>query len=67
LISATGGGVLALNYYQGGGAGVVYEGNFPNGSTPGRLIYIGFGFETIVDEAERHDLMDRAMEFFEMK
>jgi hypothetical protein len=48
-----------------GVAAIGYEGLFPNGSIPGKLIYLAFPFETVYDETMRIDIMDRVFDFFE--
>lgn len=56
-IIATGGSTTAMNYtgtsYK---AAVVYDGSF-------RIVSFGFPFETIIDEADRDDVMDRVLDF----
>lgn len=63
------GGVNVLRYSNtnpdsAGYAGVAYEGMFPDGTIPGRVVYFGFPFETIYDSLARHDLMREIMTFF---
>ncbi len=48
-----------------GVSGIAYEGNFPSGSTPGKLVHLSFPFETIVVVQKRMDVMDRIFDFFE--
>ena len=48
-----------------GGAGVAYEGKFPGGRVPGRLIYLSFPFETIYPVEPRIAVMSRVFDFFE--
>jgi len=47
-----------------GYAGIKFEGLFPAGTTPGKLVYFTFPFETVIDSLTRHDLMKNIMEFF---
>ncbi|UCF63506.1 MAG: T9SS type A sorting domain-containing protein [bacterium] len=47
-----------------GGAGIQYEGIFGGGTVPGRLVYLGIGFETIYPESSRDSVMSRIMNFF---
>ena len=63
-IAPVGGGEVALRYGNGLNAGVQFEGIFPNGVTPGKLIYLGFPFETISSAAARVELIRRALDFF---
>lgn len=44
-------------------AGISYEGLFPNGTTPGKLVYLGFPFETVYPEDTRNVLMGAVMDF----
>jgi hypothetical protein len=46
-------------------AGVLYDGLFPNGTVPGKLVITGFPFETIYLEANRNTFMSEVMRFFE--
>jgi len=57
-------GQSLLNYGNSLGAAVYYEGLFPNGTAPGKLIYLGFPFETITTQSDRVEVMSRAMDFF---
>jgi hypothetical protein len=43
--------------------GVSYQGMFPNGTAPGKLVYLGFPFETVYPEAVRNQLMSDVMDF----
>jgi len=53
----------ALNI-QNGFAGILFEGLFPNGLIPGKIIALGFPFETIYPETVRNDFMNEAVNFF---
>ena len=46
-------------------AGVLYDGMFPNGTIPGKLIITGFPFETIYPEESRNRFMSEVMQFFQ--
>ncbi|OFX44233.1 MAG: hypothetical protein A2046_07685 [Bacteroidetes bacterium GWA2_30_7] len=46
-------------------AGISYSGLFPSGTTSGKLVYLGFPFETIYPEQSRFDLMEKIIYFFE--
>ena len=52
--------------YDGTGykAGVQYEGLFGSGSITGKLVYLGFPFETIYPAGSRDSIMARVLEFF---
>jgi hypothetical protein len=47
-------------------AGLEYAGPFGPGTAPGRLVYLGFPFETIVSESTRTEVMSRVVGFFEI-
>ena len=53
----------ALNT-QNGFAGVIFDGLFPGGSTSGKILALGFPFETIYPESVRNDFMHEAVDFF---
>jgi spore germination protein YaaH len=46
-------------------AGVAYEGDFPGGNIPGKVVYLSVPFETVYPEAARDSLMARVLDFFE--
>ncbi len=46
-------------------SGIAFEGRFPNGLTPGKLVHLSFPYETIVVDQKRIDMMDRIFDFFE--
>tara|TARA_R110002096_G_scaffold432976_2_gene650745 strand:+ start:1372 stop:3570 length:2199 start_codon:yes stop_codon:yes gene_type:complete len=68
VLTATNGGESTLTY---SGvttqqvAGVQFKGVFPNGNTPGKMVYLGFPFETIYPESARIEVMKRIMDFME--
>jgi len=64
-IAPWGNSVINLTY-QGFsfGAGIEYQGTFGSGSQEGRLVYLGFPFETIYPESTRTAVMGRALGFF---
>ena len=47
-----------------GGAGVAFEGLFPDGTEPGKLIYLTFPFEGVYPESSRFELVDYIFDFF---
>ena len=65
-ITPTGGAKQALKYSNGQGAAVYFEGVFAEGGKPGKLVYLGFPFETIYTESQRDSLMRRIVRFFEL-
>ncbi|MFC2088235.1 fibronectin type III domain-containing protein, partial [Calditrichota bacterium] len=48
-----------------GVAGIYFDGVFPGGIIPGRLVYLAFPFETIYPEVMRDTVMSRIFDFFE--
>ncbi len=48
-----------------GFAGIVYEGMFPGGSVPGKVMVLGFPFETVYPREKRHALMEKFFQFSE--
>lgn len=63
-LNASGGSTVALTYGTGATAAVQFSGTFTGGSAPGRLIFLGFPFETIYPSEQRDQVMARALEFF---
>lgn len=63
-IAAAPGATQVLEYLPGRGAGVWYEGNFGASTTPGKVVYTGFSFETIYPESARHQFMKRVLDAF---
>ncbi len=48
-----------------GAAGIVFEGMFPGGSQIGRIMVLGFPFETVYPEEKRNSLMRKFFQFSE--
>ncbi len=64
VINPEEGGVPALEYETAGVAAVQFEGLFPGGTEPGRLVNLGFPLETVYPPADRNRLLGIALEFF---
>ncbi len=47
-----------------GVSGIYYEGMFPSGTTTGKLVAMGFPFETIYTKSVRDQLMGKILSFF---
>jgi hypothetical protein len=62
--NATAGGVPALVYGNGLTAGVQYEGSFGTSSETGRMVLLGFPFETITARAVQDEIIRRTVGFF---
>ncbi len=63
VITPYGGGVAALQYAPSSVAGVQFAGVLSGGSAEGRLVYLGFPFETIYPSAARDEAMARVLDF----
>ena len=63
-INASGGGTVCLDYSASRHAGIQYEGTFGSGAAEGKLVHIGFPWETIGSEGSRDQIMSRVMGFF---
>ena len=57
--------VKFLNYHgcSAGAAGIMFEGMFPGGQEEGKIMFLGFPFETVYPEETRFVLMDNFFEF----
>lgn len=64
-VTTSGGSVKCLDYNAMQIAGISYAGSFGTGSAEGRLVYVGFAFETIASLAQRTDLVERTLSFLE--
>ena len=68
VISPNGTGVTACLNYVGGtsnnSAGIQYSGTFGSGTATGKLVYLGFGFETIVSDTVRNTIMGNTLTYF---
>jgi hypothetical protein len=63
-LNAFGGSTVCLRYGNGLNAGIQFDGTFSGGSRPGKLVYLGFAFETIAAASIRQEAMRRVLEFF---
>lgn len=54
------------DYDTQGGAGIVYSGSFGESDTPGSLVYLSPGFETIYPAQTRTLFMEKVLKYFEM-
>ncbi|MFH2140942.1 MAG: T9SS type A sorting domain-containing protein [Bacteroidota bacterium] len=66
VIEGINGGYNCLNYVgvTNQTTGIQFEGFFPGGVLPGKLVYFGFPFETIYPEVTRNEIMSRILDFF---
>ena len=65
VINPFGGNVTVnLKYNASQNAAIQYQGPFGNSTIPGKLVYLGFPFETITGKQNRIELMRRVLEFF---
>ncbi len=68
VLTPTNGSIAALIYSGVSSqqvAAVQFKGIFDNGNTPGKVIYLGFPFETIYPDSTRKEVMNRIMTFME--
>lgn len=63
-INAVNGGAICLRYGNGQNAGVQFEGVFPSGARAGKIVYLGFPFETIASTGVRQEVIKRVLDFF---
>ncbi len=66
-IRPVGGSRACLRYNADYVAGVQFEGTFPDGTAPGKLVYLGIPFETIYPQAPRDSVMSRVFRFFNVE
>lgn len=68
VIKSINGGIGFLQYSaldaQNGFAGILYDGMFPNGLANGKVLSLGFPFETIYPEETRIALMSEIIKYF---
>lgn len=64
VIAPLNGAVACLRYGANAVAGIQFEGLFPDASDVGRLVYIGFPWETIEEPQQREEVLRRVAEFF---
>lgn len=66
VLNAVNGGVAGLEYtgLTNNIAGVYYKGVFPSSLDTGKVVNLGFPFETVYDEMERFNLMTDVLDFF---
>lgn len=68
VLTPTNGGNIALVYSGVSSqqvAAVQFKGMFPDGNTPGKVVYLGFPIETIYPDSIRNEAMKRIMVFME--
>lgn len=63
-ITPAGGAVKVLEYNATQIAGIAYEGHFGTGTEDGKLVYLGFTFESIISLPQRTDLVQKTIAFF---
>lgn len=66
VVNGINGGINCLQYSNltNQFAGVFFEGNFPGGASIGKMICVGFPFETIYPEANRNLFLSKVISFF---
>lgn len=63
-LGAAEGSQVCLEYGNGKGAAIFYEGTFHTYDPIGKLVYFGFPFETIVGAGNREAVMGRVFDFY---
>ena len=58
------GASVCLYYAEHSAAGIQYSGIFGQGTVAGKLVYLGFPYESIMEEKIRNDIMAAVMEYF---
>jgi hypothetical protein len=66
VLSPVRGSTACMSYSGGvgGTAAIQYAGAFGNSAETGKLVYMGFPFETITNETTRNNVMSRVLDFF---
>ncbi len=64
-INAVNGSSVCLKYGNNYNAAVCYAGTFDGSTVPGKLVYFGFPFETIVGSSNRAAAMERIIGYFQ--
>jgi hypothetical protein len=66
VLTPNGGGTSCMSYVggTGGTAAVQYAGTFGSGSTPGKVVCMGFGLETIYSSSARQAVMNAVVNYF---
>lgn len=69
LISGMNGGINCLAYTDvaSGYGGITFNGFFPNGTQPGKLVNLGFPFETIYQDSTRNHVIKKILDFFDVQ
>lgn len=67
VINGVNGGINCLRYSNVTNqfAAVFFEGNFPGGTLPGKVVTVGFPFETIYPESKRNIFLNKILNFFD--
>lgn len=65
VIQPVNGSQVCLLYRNQKTAGIFYDGIFPNGTVPGKLIFLSFALETTLNLVSKNLLIEDAIRFFE--
>ncbi len=65
FIGTANGSSVGLKYGNGYNAAVYYTGTFGTSTIPGKVVYFGFPFETIVGSAKQAAVMESVIEYFQ--
>jgi hypothetical protein len=64
VIAPVGGSNVCMTYSNGNAAGLQYQGTINGGTANAKIVFLGFGFETITSEAVRNNIMSRTIDYF---
>lgn len=67
VIAPANGGTVALRTLSGKVIGVQREGTFGGGTETGKVVFLGFPFETIFPESKRVEVMAAVLRYFDMR
>lgn len=65
MLSKSAGSSIILHYGKYVYAGIAYVGTFGTSADTGKVVTVGFPFETITEAGKRQDMMERIITFFE--
>jgi len=64
IIASFGGSTLCMQYANGKGAGIQYEGKFGTSDKTGRIVYLGFPLESTADDSCFNGVITKTLAFF---
>lgn len=64
VINSANGSIPVMRYNTTQNAAVAFEGTFPSGTAPGKVVFVAFTVETIGDATKRKEVVQKIMNFF---